>query len=236
MSPRLEQEDRVVRSAGETSTDYPSLKIVQRKEYWWKINRNHHHRHYRHLHMDNLCHLCSCYFSVNLVNSTPTTYLFCMEVIFIFQVQNKPSDDTEGHHKTFVTKVNIFNYIPNSHLHLQEGNILQKGTYICKTRGDQKRSSFLGGIEYDLPISPFFFCWIAVFSFLFVIGQTEGVWALIENRYRQTFLTPPTGTEPQTLQHFIFYLTQFIFFSSSLYIKVYVGQNYTTPPVWMEFG
>ena len=82
------------------------------------FNHNHHHRHYRHLHMDNLCHLCSCYFSVNLVNSTPTTYLFCMEVIFIFQVQNKPSDDTEGHHKTFVTKVNTFNYIPNSHLHV----------------------------------------------------------------------------------------------------------------------
>ena len=70
-----------------------------------KFNRNHHHRHYRHLHMDDLCHLCSCYFSVNLVNSTSTTYLFCMEVISILQVQNKPSDDTEGHHKTFVTQV-----------------------------------------------------------------------------------------------------------------------------------
>ena len=45
-----------------------------------------------------------------------------------------------------------------------------------------------------------------------MIGQTEGVWALIENRYRQTFLTPPTGTEPHTLQHFISYLTQIILF------------------------
>ena len=35
--PRLEQEDRLVRSNGETSTDYPSLKIVQRKDYWWGI-------------------------------------------------------------------------------------------------------------------------------------------------------------------------------------------------------
>ena len=35
--PRLEQEDRLVRSNGETSTDYPSLKIVQRKDYWWDI-------------------------------------------------------------------------------------------------------------------------------------------------------------------------------------------------------
>ena len=35
--PRLEQEDRLVRSNGETGTDYPSLKIVQRKDYWWDI-------------------------------------------------------------------------------------------------------------------------------------------------------------------------------------------------------
>ena len=81
-----------------------------------KFNRHHHHC--SHHQMDDLCHLCSCSFSVNLVNSTSTTYLVCMLVRFIFQVQNKPSDDTEGHHKTFVTKVNTFNYIPNSNLHV----------------------------------------------------------------------------------------------------------------------
>ena len=31
---RLEREDRV-RKGEEGATDYPSLKIVQRKEYWW---------------------------------------------------------------------------------------------------------------------------------------------------------------------------------------------------------
>ena len=71
--------------------------------------------------------------------------------------------------------------------------------------------SFGAAFLLILPCLPFYLCLERM------IGQTEGVWALIENRYRQTFLTPPTGTEPQTLQHFISYLTQIILFFSSLY-------------------
>lgn len=37
-SLRLEQEDRIGKSTSSGATDYPSLKIVQRKEYWYKTS------------------------------------------------------------------------------------------------------------------------------------------------------------------------------------------------------